>query len=391
MRPWRPHVARWHVGLIVVLLLASAVAAAGVLWAQTPPPSDIRGSMLIDMIDTLERDLGELSSKRRDVARIKEQLDKRIQWVGRRVGKLDTRVTSVRKQISAIVRSLVHMKEPDDLLLFFSTGRYHDLFVYRRLVRRIGVTLMQHLQTTVRESSHDRHKLVTMQAEMETLNKQQAGIDQELYEIEGLIAAKKTELSERQAKIAAIETLFMTQASRTPAVAPPVIPVTLEAGNGAFADAKGRRSMQIPISPGRVIKAYDRQAVSPYGNQKMDRGWVLVPLVKESKKKVPPPESAYVRAPAVGRVVFHGDVPGFGLTLVLEHQKKYHTVYSNLHRVVVKKGDVVKEGQAIAAIKSADPGKTFPYLYFELREDRLPVDPREWFRLRALADTEKGK
>lgn len=382
------HNLRSAIGALLLLAIAMGSGVVGVIWAQTPA-SDVRGSMLIDIIDTLERDLGELSTKRREVARLKEQLDKRSEWVERRVAKLDGKVATVRKQIATMVRSLVHMKQPDDLLLFFSTGRYHDLFVYQRLVKSISVSLLQQLQKTVRDSRGDRQKLAALQEERATLEKQQAGIDQELYEVEGLITAKKTELADRQAKIAAVETLFMTQATLTPTVTPPVIPVEIAAGQGAFADAKGKRTLQIPISPGRVIKAYGRAAVPPYGNQKMDRGWILVPLVKDGKNvKAPPPESAYVRSPAPAVAVFQGDVPGFGLTLVLEHQKKYHTVYSNLYRVLVKKGEKVGEGQAIGTIRSSDPGKEFPYLYFELREDRLPVDPRDWFRLRALAKQE---
>jgi len=371
-----------------MVALVLAVAANGVIWAQTPQ-ADIRSTMLMDYINTLEKDLLDLNSKRRDMARIQEQILKRIQWIEEKTTKVDGRVSRVQAQIARLVRSLVHMKQPDDLLLFFSMERYHDLHLFKRLVRNTTVSLLQRLEVTLRENQKDLGELRRNKEELATFQKRQAAVEQELFEVEGLISAKKADLAARQAKIAAVETLFMTQASVSQDGAEVIPPHGEKASNGPFSEAKGNRSLQIPISPGKVIKAFNRDARAPYGNMRMSRGWVLVPLVKESKKGKNNPESVYVRSPAEGKAVYSGDVPGFGLTLIIEHEKRYHTVYSNLHRVLVAKGELIKEGQAIASVRSADRTKVLPWVYFELREERLPVDPREWFRLRAVSKNER--
>jgi murein hydrolase activator len=82
-------------------------------------------------------------------------------------------------------------------------------------------------------------------------------------------------------------------------------------------------------------------------------------------------------------VAFLGHIPGFGMTLILDHEDDYHTVYGNLYKALVSLGEAVDEKQTLGIVKALKTGDA-PYLYFEVREKRLAVDPRPWFLLRAL-------
>ena len=57
--------------------------------------------------------------------------------------------------------------------------------------------------------------------------------------------------------------------------------------------------------------------------------------------------------------------------LVLRHKDNLLTVYANIDKVKVKKGDKVKRGQAIAVVRATDPS----FLHFEVREGFEAVDP----------------
>ena len=76
-----------------------------------------------------------------------------------------------------------------------------------------------------------------------------------------------------------------------------------------------------------------------------------------------------------GEVVYvDGSLRGYGQTVVVQHGARFSTVYARNSQVLVKVGDTVRKGQAIARIGAAGKG-TVPQLYFELRRDTKPLDP----------------
>lgn len=91
------------------------------------------------------------------------------------------------------------------------------------------------------------------------------------------------------------------------------------------------------------------------------------------------PVGADVPAARAGTVTFAGELPGYGLTVVVSHEGNQATRYAHLSAVTVKAGDVVAAGQAIA--RSGASGRvTGPHLHFELLEGGQPVDPRAAFK-----------
>ena len=86
----------------------------------------------------------------------------------------------------------------------------------------------------------------------------------------------------------------------------------------------------------------------------------------KSKKAQP------VKAIAAGRVVFTGEVDGYGQTTVLDHGDHYYSVYSGLSEMKVNKGDKVLAQQSL----SIDVNQ----VYFELRHFSDAIDPKIWMR-----------
>jgi septal ring factor EnvC (AmiA/AmiB activator) len=73
-----------------------------------------------------------------------------------------------------------------------------------------------------------------------------------------------------------------------------------------------------------------------------------------------------------GKVLFAAPFQGYGLTAVVNHPGRFFTLYAGLQRLQVKQGDMVSLGAVV--------GRTGEHLYFELRVENQPVDPREWLR-----------
>jgi murein DD-endopeptidase MepM/ murein hydrolase activator NlpD len=85
-----------------------------------------------------------------------------------------------------------------------------------------------------------------------------------------------------------------------------------------------------------------------------------------------------VRAVAAGRVIFAEALRGYGHVVILDHGGGLVSVCGHLGQRAVALGDRVETGQTLGAVgdSSAFDG---PALYFELRENGLPVDPETWF------------
>jgi len=81
------------------------------------------------------------------------------------------------------------------------------------------------------------------------------------------------------------------------------------------------------------------------------------------------------RASAAGKVIFAGQGPDeYGLTVIVFHGGLWTTTYSFLDKVTVKDGDEVGAGERVGLI--GDTGlATEPQLHFEIRRNKVPLDP----------------
>ena len=89
-------------------------------------------------------------------------------------------------------------------------------------------------------------------------------------------------------------------------------------------------------------------------------------------------KTTVVKAAEAGTIKSIKNDPRYGLTIVIEHDDQYQTIYSNLlTSEFVIEGEKVEKGQAIgtvgntAVFEIADE----PHLHFEIWKDSLPVDP----------------
>lgn len=87
-----------------------------------------------------------------------------------------------------------------------------------------------------------------------------------------------------------------------------------------------------------------------------------------------------VHAVARGRVIYAGFLRGYGMLLILNHGNGWMSMYGNNEALLHDVGDQVEAGQAIGTASA--PTGVNTGVYFELRRNNQPVDPRGWLAQR---------
>jgi murein hydrolase activator len=88
---------------------------------------------------------------------------------------------------------------------------------------------------------------------------------------------------------------------------------------------------------------------------------------------------APVKSVAPGTVLYADWLPGLGLLTIVDHGEGYLSLYGHNDRLYKAVGERVAAGDALAAAGDSG-GRARPELYFEIRKEGRPVDPRPWFR-----------
>ena len=86
-----------------------------------------------------------------------------------------------------------------------------------------------------------------------------------------------------------------------------------------------------------------------------------------------------VHAIASGIVIYSDWLKGFGWVTVVDHGKKYMSLYGHNQALLKQPGDYVEKNEPLALVGQSG-GKSSPSLYFEIRYKGKTVDPARWCR-----------
>jgi murein DD-endopeptidase MepM/ murein hydrolase activator NlpD len=173
----------------------------------------------------------------------------------------------------------------------------------------------------------------------------QGGIDEngesltpELFKIE--ISQLTSRFTEQNKQLATIQKLFLTRDSITSAI------------------PQGR-----PIAGGWLSSSYGYR-IDPFNGKKTFHSGI------DFAAK----EGTNVNAVADGIVSFIGERSGYGELIELDHGNGYVTRYAHNEKIIVKTGDRIKKGEAIALLGSTGRS-TGPHVHFEVLLEGTKIDP----------------
>jgi len=132
------------------------------------------------------------------------------------------------------------------------------------------------------------------------------------------------------------------------------------------AEAAAEKSKSRPaVARGRLIPPVQGNVISFF----RDKG--------QNGIEIEAPLGAEVRAVLPGKIVFADWFKGFGNVMIIDHGGQVFTVSGYCSELLKKAGEVVAQGETIARVGNAGSLKG-PCLYFEIRHQGKPQDPREW-------------
>jgi murein DD-endopeptidase MepM/ murein hydrolase activator NlpD len=86
-----------------------------------------------------------------------------------------------------------------------------------------------------------------------------------------------------------------------------------------------------------------------------------------------------VKAAAAGKVVLAQTLPGYGNCIMIDHNARYKTRYAHLHRIMVRQGQIVKDGDVIGSVGDTGlvrkSGRDASHLHFEVHQNGRRVNP----------------
>ncbi|WP_429148550.1 peptidoglycan DD-metalloendopeptidase family protein [Aeromonas rivipollensis] len=92
-------------------------------------------------------------------------------------------------------------------------------------------------------------------------------------------------------------------------------------------------------------------------------------------------EGTQVKAVAPGQVVYADWLDGFGMLLVIDHDRGYMSLYGHNQSLLRQVGQSVEQGEPVALVGDSG-GQDRPGLYFEIRYQGEAINPTKWLARR---------
>ena len=139
-------------------------------------------------------------------------------------------------------------------------------------------------------------------------------------------------------------------------------------------NAKFTQAKKSQLFGGRFIKPLVGIISSRYGMRKHP---IKKTLLFHTGIDIASQQGAKVKAASFGKIIYSGTKGGYGNYVEIKHDFNYTTVYSHLSKLYVKKGQIVKQGQAIGEVGKTGIA-TAPHLHFEIKNKNKYINPERF-------------
>jgi len=294
---------------------------------------------------------------------------------------LESSLSRQRAELAALVRSAYALGKNEQLKLLLEQDRmsdlarvlaYHRYFQRDRQQRIVGLNAeLQALADLGEQIEAQQQVLLTarekQQADVAALNAQRR-------ERSKLVSALDNSYRDRNARLKALgrdekNTVALLERLRKLMAQLPK-PATRPAKPGSRPSPPAKAGAAIPLGPlnlplvGTVLAGYG--GTMPDGHR--SQGLLISGAA-----------GAEVHAVSGGRVAYADWLKGYGLLIILDHGGGWMTLYAFNDALLKKTGDTVSAGEAISTVGSSG-GQGRSAVYFELRRNGQPQDPRSWLK-----------
>jgi septal ring factor EnvC (AmiA/AmiB activator) len=282
---------------------------------------------------------------------------------------LEAGLSEQREALAALVRSAYALGRHEQLKLLLAQDRMSDLarvLAYHRYFQADRQQRITGLLAELRELAAVAQQIVDQRQILEAARAQQQ------TELDALEAQR----GERAGVLATVEAQFKDRAARLAALGrdEKAVLKLLEQLRDAVADIPRQVDDNRPFATrrGQLGRPLAGTALAAFGGRLPDGRSSDGLLIAGTA-------GAEVRAVAPGRIAYSDWLKGYGLLTIVDHGDGWMSLYAFNDALLKDVGDWVRSGEPLATVGSSG-GQGRPALYFELRRNGQPQDPKPWLR-----------
>jgi septal ring factor EnvC (AmiA/AmiB activator) len=321
---------------------------------------------LQQQLETIERDIRDLNKKNRNIGKKITKNENDLSLLKSKKNNLEQRIenqrSTIAQQIQAAyktgneepVKLLLNQENPEQLSRIL---KYYDYLLEARSKKidqftadieslKITLSKIQSIKASLADSRKELEK--DQQKLARNLGKRKTTLNK----LSQSLQSNNQQLNQYKKQRDELETVIETVEKAARAIAP-------AQDYPSFALSKGKLNWPVRGK----LKASFGSKRSEYLRW---QGWLI------SAK-----EGANIQSAHYGRVVFSDYLRGFGLLVIVDHGDGYMTLYAHNKELLRETGDWVQSGEIVARAGNTG-GLTQTALYFEVREQGKPVNPRIW-------------
>lgn len=366
--------------LLLLMLMLGAIASADEEQEQKLDNLKRSISSLEQQLEDRDKERNSLQSELKKVELRASKINSNVRRLRGKINKLESELKDlssrerelqlgIRGQSAAIVEQIAAAyklgnQEPIKLLLnqedpqkIARVFKYYDYFLQARTekIQRYKKDVDE-LATVIADIETQKLRLTQSRADLEAdknkLTRQAKKRKKTLSNLQSSLRTDKKKLSKLKKERGKLEELL---AAVKRAAADLALPSNYE----SFISRKGQLSWPLK---GRVAHSYG----SRRSGELRWEGWLIGAKAGDE-----------VKAVHQGRVVFSNYLRGFGLLVIVDHSDGYLTLYAHNQELLKDTGDWVQSNEILS--RAGDTGGLDkPALYFEIRKDGSPADPKSW-------------
>jgi septal ring factor EnvC (AmiA/AmiB activator) len=335
-------------------------------------------SVLVDL-EKIERDIQAGSAELTDQQSRLKEAEKALQSIEERTGLIGRELASLRSRYGQRLRALYKMRRSGAAAVYATVG--------------MGSTIKK-IKYLSMIAERDRIIIGEFGRTLNKLSEQEAKIADKKIEILGsrrVIEVKKTELEAKRQKKSMIlanvrqkknlyeQTLneledasvsLWAMIKKDEQARRNVEETTVSTNSHPWASSGSKGMFPWPLN-GPVLTRFGMQRHPQFGTMVFRRGI-----------EIEAQEGQGVRAVESGRVAYADWYKGYGKLMILDHGNGFYTLYGNLSRLDLAKGEPVAKGQLIGVAGDTGSLRKGSKLYFEIRRNGEAQDPLRWLSRR---------
>ena len=286
-----------------------------------------------------------------------------------RLKKAEQKIKSHKKILGLRLRSIYKEGPIFPLRVVFSSNNVTDLMQglkYMDLIAQQDSQTLQEYLTKLEKIKQDKSSLYKVRAKLVSLKKNTVSKKREIEKTKKEKSVYLKKIKRKKNLSVKVRKELLAASNNLNSLIDKLL-MKLVSGEGLdISDKKGR--LKLPLK-GRILNKFGRKRVKEYESYIVYNG-----INVRARRGTP------VQAVFDGKVLYTGELEGYGNLVIVGHGKEYHSLYGHLDSIKVAANKVVKTGEVIAL--SGDSGSLEgETLYFELRKNGKPIEPVRWFRV----------